>query len=70
MDIILLVAADTYNKVPLGSVDVSFISPSNFLECRKITIRLRETRGKLNNMMNNLKQYYMIVNKTRNLIIE
>ena len=64
-DIFLMVAADTCNKVPLGSVDGSFISLFNLLGYRENTIRITEMMGKLQelkNMMNNLRQYYEIVN--------
>ena len=72
LDLILLVAVDACNKVPLGRSEGVYLCPADLLSCRTNEIRIESTASKLHNldkMMEGLTQYFKIVNNTRNNIL-
>ena len=72
LDLILLIAVDTCNKVPLGHSEGVYLCPADLLGCRTNEIRIETTASKLSNldrMMEGLTQYFRIVNNTRNNIL-
>ena len=72
LDLIMLVAVDACNKVPLGKSEGVYLCPSDLLGCRENEIRIEATTSKLveiNKMMQGLTQYFRIVNNTRNNIL-
>ena len=72
LDLILLIAVDTCNKVPLGHSEGVYLCPADMLSCRTNEIRIETTASKLSNldrMMEGLTQYFKIVNNTRNNIL-
>ena len=72
LDLILLVAVDACNKVPLGRSEGVYLCPADLLSCRTNEVRIETTASKLHNldkMMEGLTQYFKIVNNTRNNIL-
>ena len=72
LDLIILIASDSCNKVPYGITEGVYVCPADLIGCRTNEIRIEETASKLteiNNMMRGLTQYYRIVNNARNEIL-
>ena len=68
-DLILELAADVCNKLPMGKLNDDYICPGDLIRCGRNEIVVEETcskLGQLDKMMKGLSQYYAVINHARN----
>ena len=67
-DLILELAADVCNKLPMGKYNDNYICPADLIGCSRNEIVIDETTsklGELDRIMRGLAQYYGVVNHMR-----
>ena len=68
-DLILELAADVCNKLPMGKLNDDYVCPGDLIRCGRNEIVIGETcskLGQLDKMMKGLSQYYAVINHARN----
>ena len=71
-DLILELAADVCNKLPMGKYNDNYICPADRIGCSRNEIVIDETTsklGELDRMMQGLTQYYGVINHMRNEVL-